>query len=309
MHNIFSSTIPIIFIIILGSIIKRKWLTSEEFWRGVEKLSYFLLFPLVLFNYASSADLTGLNLTKLTIALIISSSLISIALIIYKEKNNNIDNIQFTSMFQGSIRYSTYIFFGFGNSLFGSEGLLIISVISAYMIIFTNICSVLVFAKYVPAPADAKDKKYLVLVKLVITNPLIVASVLGMMFNYSSLELHLGLKNTIIMLSNSALAMGMLNVGAGLKFMIPASNFRQVMFTSVVKLLAFPLVTGIILYLMSITGIERSIGLLYACLPCANTSYILSRQLGGDPESMASIVTFTTIFSVVSLSILMYILI
>ena len=112
----------------------------------------------------------------------------------------------------------------------------------------------------------------------------------------------------MISLADSALAIGMLNVGAGLKFVAYRQHLRQIIFTSSIKLMLLPIVTVIILFLMSVDEMERSVGILYSCMPCASTAYALSRQLGGDSELMASIITFTTIFSVVSLSILMYIL-
>lgn len=309
MQNIFSNTLPIFLITLLGSIIKRKWLTSEEFWRGLEKLSYFLLFPAVLFNYISTADFSSLTLIRLVIALILSTSVIAIALIVYRIKSNG-EKIQFTSIFQGSIRYNSYIFFSAGSALFGIEGLAIISVISSYMIIFTTFITIAIFAFYIPGNLAEKNKKqnFIIFFKLIGTNPLIIASLVGFIFNYTGLQLNLGVKNTIASLSDSALAIGMLNVGAGLKFVISPLHFKQVIFTSIVKLVIFPIITVVILWLMAIEGTERSIGLLYSCLPCASTAYVLSRQLGGDPESMAAIITFTTIFSVVSLSLLMYIL-
>jgi hypothetical protein len=100
----------------------------------------------------------------------------------------------------------------------------------------------------------------------------------------------------------------MLNVGAGLKFILSTSNLKQILLTSAVKLLIFPIVTVVVLSIMSITGMAKSVGILYSCLPCASTAYVLSRQLGGDPDSMASIITFTTVLSLISLSLLMYIL-
>jgi predicted permease len=248
-------------------------------------------------------------LIKLVLGLIISTSIIAVALVVYRKKTNG-DIVQFTSTFQGSIRYNSYIFFGAGSALFGPQGLAIVSVISSYMIIFTNILSVMVFASYIPSgdPEMTNKKNYMLILKLIITNPLIIASLIGFLFNYYEWQLHLGVKNTVASLSESALAIGMLNVGAGLKFIISPTHFKQVILTSAVKLIALPIITVIVLTLMSITGPERSIGLLYSCLPCASTAFVLSRQLGGDPESMASIITFTTIFSVVSLSLLMYIL-
>ncbi|AFC69619.1 permease [Rickettsia amblyommatis] len=309
MNEIFCSTLPIFLITLLGSIIKNKWLTSEEFWRGIEKLSYFVLFPAMLFNYVSTADLSVVSIIKLVVALIISTILVSIGLIIYQKKYN-IDKVQFTSIFQGSIRYNSYIFFGVSSPLLGPSGLSIVAVISSYMIIFTNILSVMIFAYYIPnkSVTNTIRTSFVLMMKLIVRNPLIIASLVGFVFNYSNLELHLGLKKTLDSLSNAALSIGMLNVGAGLNFTIRQELLHNVMFTSFVKLVAFPLVSVVVLWLMSIDGLDRSVGILYSCLPCASTAYVLSRQLDGDPDSMASIITFTTFFSVVTISIIMYIM-
>ncbi|MEY4463805.1 MAG: hypothetical protein RLZZ81_776 [Pseudomonadota bacterium] len=309
MNEIFCSTLPIFLITLLGSIIKNKWLTSEEFWRGIEKLSYFVLFPAMLFNYVSTADLSVASIIKLVVALIISTILVSLGLIVYQKKYK-IDKVQFTSIFQGSIRYNSYIFFGVSSPLLGPSGLSIVAVISSYMIIFTNILSVMIFAYYIPNKSVTNTIKtsFVLMMKLIVRNPLIIASLVGFIFNYSNLELHLGLKKTLDSLSNAALAIGMLNVGAGLNFTIRQELLHNVMFTSFVKLVAFPLVSVVVLWLMSIDGLDRSVGILYSCLPCASTAYVLSRQLDGDPDSMASIITFTTFFSVVTISIIMYIM-
>jgi len=309
MNDIFCSILPIFLITLLGSIIKNKWLTSEEFWRGIEKLSYFVLFPAMLFNYVSAADLSVASIIKLVVALVIATLLVSIGLIFYRRKYN-INNQLFTSIFQGSIRYNSYIFFGVSSPLLGSSGLSVVAVISSYMIICTNILSVMIFAYYIPDKSVTTTIRtsIILMIKLIVSNPLIIASLLGFIFNYSDLELHLGLKKTLDSLSNAALAIGMLNVGAGLNFTIKQELLQSVVFTSFIKLIIFPLISFVVLWLMSIDGIDRSVGILYSSLPCASTAYVLSRQLGGDPDSMASIITFTTFFSVVTISIIMYIL-
>lgn len=309
MNDIFCSTLPIFLITLLGIIIKNKWLTSEEFWHGIEKLSYFVLFPAMLFNYISTADLSVTSIIKLVIALIISTLLITLGLIIYQRKYN-IDKIEFTSIFQGSIRYNSYIFFAASSPLLGSSGLSIVAVISSYMTIFTNILSVMIFAYYVPdkSVTNTIRTSIVLMIKLIVRNPLIIASLIGFVFNYSNLELNLGLKKTLDSLSNAALAIGMLNVGAGLNFTIRQELLHSIIFTSFVKLITFPLVSVVVLWMMSIGGIDKSVGILYSSLPCASTAYVLSRQLGGDPDLMASIITFTTFFSVVTISIIMYVM-
>ena len=185
MNDIFSSTLPIFLITLLGSIIKKKWFVSEEFWRGLEKLSYFILFPALLFNYIYSADLSATSLSKLVLGLMISTIIVAAGLLIHLHYNNG-DKVEFTSTFQGSIRYNSYIFFAVSGTLFGSSSLTIVAVVSCYMIVFTNLLSVIVFARYIPNHKDGKNVNFVVLsFKLIMTNPLIISSILGFCFNYS----------------------------------------------------------------------------------------------------------------------------
>ena len=308
MHGVFYSVLPIFLIAFLGSILRRKWLKSDEFWRGLEKLSYYILFPAVLFEHVSQIDLSSRELYRLILALLISTSIISVALVFYQMRKGY-DKVQFTSVFQGSTRYNNYIFFALGAALFGESGLTIVASVSPYMIIFTNITTVMAFAHYVPTESTSSSSQNLYLMtKSVFTNPLIIASIFGILCNLYQINLNEGIINTIKNIADSALTIGILIVGASLRFKISSDHFQQIIFTSVVKLLAMPVVTFIVLWLMAITDNARAVGILFSCLPCASTSYIMSRQLGGDPETMSSIITFTTIFSIVTLSILVYIL-
>lgn len=308
MYNVFYSVLPIFLIALLGSVIRRKWLTSDEFWRGLEKLSFYILFPTVLFEYSSKIDLNSSGFLKLTLALIISTLCIAGLLVLYQSKKPY-DKIQFTSVFQGATRYNNYIFFALGAALFGSEGLTIIATISPYLLILTNITAVISFVYYVPKGEGlTKRKSFILMAKSIAANPFILASIAGVMFNYLELTLNIGIEKTIHSLADSALAIGILIVGAGIKLKLKPEHFKQIAFTSMVKLILTPIITFLVLALIGVTGVAHSVGILFSCLPCASSSYILSRQLGGDPETMASTITFTTIFSILSLSILVYIL-
>jgi len=242
-------------------------------------------------------------------ALITSILIVAIMLILYQTKRPY-SRVQFTSVFQGATRYNNYIFFALGAALFGTDGLTIVATISPYLLILTNIIAVMSFTHYIPKSggASTKRKNLLLMIKSIGTNPFVLASIAGVTFNYLQLTLNVGIENTIHSLANSALAIGILIVGAGIKLKVAPEHFKQVVFASSVKLILMPVITFIVLWLMGITGTAKSVGILFSCLPCASSSYILSRQLGGDPETMSSIITFTTIFSILSLSLLVYIL-
>ena len=304
----FYSVIPIFLIAFIGSVIRRKWIKSNEFWRGLEKLSFYILFPAVLFEHISKVDMNEAEIFRLVIALIISTLIIALFLIMYQSKKK-IDSVYFTSVFQGGTRYNNYIFFALGAALFGDEGLAIISSISPYMIIFTNIASIVIFTYYAPqGGSTSMSGSALIMLKSIASNPFVIVSIVGFLCNYFNIVLNIGVERTIHNLADSALAIGIIIVGASLRFTIAPEHVRIVFFSSTMKLLAMPIITFIVLWLMAITGTPRSVAILFSCLPCAPSSYILSRQLGGDPETMSSIITFSTVFSILSLSLLMYIL-
>lgn len=308
MENIFFNTLPIFLITILGSLIKKHWINSSEFWRGLEKLSYYVLFPAVIFNSIILTDLASSNTSKLTTGLMLSTIIVSIGLIFYRHKKK-MNKMQFTSIFQGSTRYNSYILFGVSNALFDDQGLAIVSVMSAYMMAFTNILAIIIFIIFVPNKETHNTKKDIITssIKIIYTNPLIISSILGFAFNYFGGELNLGVQKTISSVADSAFAIGMFNIGASLKFVSLKDYYPQLILTSIVKLLILPLVTFLILLSMSIEGMDQSIGILYSTLPCASSSYTLSKQLGGDHDLMSSIITFTTIVSVISLPVMMYV--
>jgi malonate transporter len=309
MYEIISSVLPIFIITLIGKLVKELWLKSEDFWRGLESLSYYLLFPVLMFNYIATSDLSAFHLIKLIMCLMFATSIISVGLV-FVQKKYEIDPKLFTSIFQGSIRYNSYIFFGLGRALYGNEGMEIIAVIAAYMIIFTNFLSVLVFTIYCPASTSQEnsESQWGIFLKNLVANPLIFASIIGFVFNYFDIWIALSVKNTLETISNSALSIGLLCVGASLKFRSHKFDKFVIGLSCISKLIAMPAITFIILKIFGLTGISHSVGMLYASLPTATNSYILSRQLGGDSESMSTIITISIILSVLSLAILTYIL-
>ncbi|MCF8462495.1 MAG: AEC family transporter [Rickettsiaceae bacterium] len=308
MFDIFDAVLPIFLIIALGTFFKKNWLKSEEFWRGLERLSYFVLFPAALFNSISSANFIFIEQAKLILALVATKVIVTIGLMILWKKKN-FDKVIFTSVFQGSIRFNNYIFFALGTGLYGYEGMKIVSIISAYMIIFTNIVSVLMFNYYLPDNVSEETKigNFIKLFYSLISNPLVIASVAGFIFNYCEIVLPKLCSNFLLNLANCALTIGGITVGANLKF-IQLSGSKLLGISVVTKLFIVPCITAILLAIFKVEGLDRLVAIVYSVLPCSSTSYILSKQLGGDPDSMTQIITMSTALSIITIPTMLYIL-
>ena len=99
--------------------------------------------------------------------------------------------------------------------------------------------------------------------------------------------------------------MSLLSVGAGLSLVMHWTKLTATIYAAVLKLLALPFATFFLLSFFAVDGMAAHIALLYAAVPCAGNSYILARQMGGDAQAMASIITWTTLISALTISLWM----
>jgi predicted permease len=97
--------------------------------------------------------------------------------------------------------------------------------------------------------------------------------------------------------------MGLLAVGAGLRPRALGNALRPILWASGIKLVAMPLVTAPLCALLGVRGPALAVAVIFAALPTATSSYILARQLGGDAELMAALLTTQTVLSALTLPV------
>jgi predicted permease len=68
-----------------------------------------------------------------------------------------------------------------------------------------------------------------------------------------------------------------------------------------IKLVAMPALVLALASLVGLDPVSRDVALLFAALPTATSAYILARQLGGDAELMAALITSQTLLAMLSL--------
>lgn len=302
MIHIFYAVLPIFFLIMTGLGLKRIFITEDSFWKQCDKLVYYVLFPSLLILKLSHADFYALNTASALVALIIATLIMTIALVAY-QAIKPVSNKLFTSIYQGSIRYNSYVFLAMSASLFGDNGIAVTAIIIAYMIVICNLLSVFILSVYGSTRASLVS-----ITVSILKNPLILAAILGVLLSISKLHIHPILEKFLTYLSAAALPLSLLSVGAGLKFILGKSRWFAVSSTCVLKLIALPLISWVVLTLFNVDGYTKSVAMLYATLPCAGNAYILAKQMGGDAEAMASIITFTTLLSMITMPVMLSIM-
>lgn len=295
------SVLPIFGLVMTGFITKRL-LPSSDLWKGIEWLVYYLFFPVLLILEVSKANFSEPGLWGGLMATFIATMIIAITLFPMK-RILKIENTLFTSIFQGGVRYNSYVFLALSQSLFGSEGIVIAGVFMAYMIIVINILSISVLNLY--GNNQSGKKSFGGIIIALFKNPLIIGVLIGIFANLLQISIEGPFKQWMLYLGNTATPLSLMSVGAGLILIMDRQKTGGVCLALILKLLITPVLTMLFLYLFNITGLPAGVALLFATMPCAGNAYILSRQMGGDSDAMASMITWSTLLSIITIPIIM----
>ncbi len=289
--------VPLISLIALGYAFKHFHFLSEEFWRGAERLNYFILFPILLFKNLAFVSLELTNLVWVIGAMLMTILLVSCALWLAKFYFH-IKPAQFGVYVQSHIRFNTYMGLALVSSLFGAYGLKIFAMMIAIAIPTVNIISLLAFAQQ----NHSIQNTLLAIVK----NPLIIGCIVGLLFNLTGLDLATGLHDLISLLASVSLPLGLLAVGAALQFQALKLDIWRLSLNSLGRLLVVPLLAYGVTQVLALPTLESLIVLTFFALPTASAAYILTRYLKGNHQLMAGVISLQTVLFVLSFPLLMY---
>lgn len=291
--------IPVVLLISLGALLRRYALLADSFWPQAERLCYFLLLP-ALFAYAlSTADLRGLPIADMALALIGATVLVSAALIITRPLMK-VDAAAFTSIFQGGIRFNNYIGITAAVGLYGSSALALAALANAIIVPTVNILCVLVFARFGSARPTV-----LRVIKGIIYNPLIIGCAIGIALQVIGTGFPPGVDSMIRTLGQASLPIGLMCVGAAFERRVLGNSLKPTLIASVAKFVLMPLTTVGTCLMFGVDERAMTIAVLFQALPTASSSYMLARQLGGDAPMMAAIIALQTVTAMLVLPLVM----
>ena len=176
-------------------------------------------------------------------------------------------------------------------SLFGARGVALLALILAVCIPLANLVAVTTLARH------ARTN----LLRELVTNPLILSTLGGMVAHLAGLRLPAFVDSFLTRMGAASLALGLLCIGAGLAFTTVKDDPRSLGWFSFVKLVATPAVAVAIAWLLGLHGVEAQVVLLFAALPTASSAYILAVRMGGLPAPVAVLITMQTLAAMVTL--------
>ena len=281
--------IPIFCIIVLGFAVSRTPVSSRSVWEGLERLTYYLFFPALLISRLSATRFEAAKLLdiglSLGLALLVFTLLFAGLHRFIAERRDSLG-----SVYQGGIRFNTYIGLACIEALYGDTGLTLAALCLLVYIPVVNVLSVIALT------AQGREGSRITLVTgSVLTNPLVLACLIGTVLGLHEVDVPEIVLELLDVLSQPALPLGLLAVGAGIRLMAFGRQSWQLAVAVLGKLLVFPALVAVATQLLGVPADLAAVLLLLTCLPAPPSAYILARQLGGDVSLMANIITLQTV--------------
>ncbi len=283
---------PIFAIILLGFLVSRTPISNPAVWEGLERLTYYLFFPALLVDRLSNTRIQMEELLDIGYALGLA---LFVFTVLFKGLRKFIaqDQASLSSVYQGGIRFNTYIGLACIEALYGNNGLALAALCLVIYIPLVNVLS----AISISATGSGGSNRFVVVAGNVLTNPLVLACLLGLGLSIYDVNVPELIWQVIEVLSQPALPLGLLAVGAGIRLVAVGDQIWQLIVAVFCKLAAFPALVIVCTLLFQVRPGLAAVMLLLTCLPAPPSAYILARQLGGNVSLMANIITLQTVFA------------
>jgi len=287
------SIIPVFLVILLGVAIRQfRWL-PDEFFPNVEKFSYNIAFPALLFTGTARLDFHGRMVGELAIATLAPTFIVVVLTLAGLLFARSLPGASKSSVVQGSMRPNSYFGIAVSSLFFPPQTASLVMLALALCLPVVNVISILALAWWSGSKPDLAK-----VVKTLASNPIILSTAAGVLASLAGLALPAPIMNTLDILGKAALALGLICVGSGLVFSREELRPGALAFTSVLKLLVLPLVAAWVCLAAGVSAPVALAACFYCALPTAPNAYIMARQLGGDARLMASLITLQTLLAV-----------
>ncbi|RZL65540.1 MAG: AEC family transporter [Variovorax sp.] len=281
-------------LIAIGWLLCRYTALDRKVWDQVESLVYYFLFPTLLFYSIIRSPLdfgatSGLLTAGVGVGL--AGIALSYALPHLPWLGAHIDRRDHAASAQIAFRFNSFICLALAERLAGAEGLLLIAVLIGVCVPMFNIAAVWPMARH----AQSGFARQLV------RNPLIIATLLGLIGNLLGLTVPQWLAPTLTRIGAASLALGLLAAGAGMQF---ASLGRgKVLAVSVLSIrhLILPLVGWGLARLLRLDATQAAVLMAFAAVPTASSAYVLAARMGYNGPYVAGLVTLSTLLGMASI--------
>jgi predicted permease len=275
--------LPDFALIALGYLICRHTPLDRSVWDGAERLVYYVLFPCLLFqsivrNPIRVSDIVSLG--GVGLAIVGTGIVLAYAL----GRLPGVDPMTHASGAQTAFRFNTYVALAMAERLAGTSGVAWQALLMAVCVPVCNVAAVWPLARQ-------GGHGYL---RELVRNPLILATVAGLVGNLAGLQLPDLATTTLSRIGAAALPLGLMAAGAGLRFGALRESPGLTAGLMAIRHGVLPAVGIALVIVLQLPPAQQAVIVAFAAMPTASSAYVLATRMGGNGAYVAGLVTVST---------------
>ncbi len=297
--QIVATIVPIFIIVLLGWVVHRRGFLPGGFIEPANRLVYYVAIPAMIFRaltQSTSKEWFNPLVIALTLIALATTYLFAWAISRVLRMARSLTGTFIQSSGHGNLGYIglavVYYFLG-------EKGLVHASVIAGFMMILQNILSVVTLQLF--APDRGQSYGFRDYGSKVMSNPVIVSVVAGMVVSGVNIPMPLIIQRSLAIIGGLALPTALLIIGASLSLRRIRAYAWSTLGAAVVKLIVMPALGWWLYRLCHLSAGDTITGLILLASPTATISYVMAKEMNGSPDLAVATVSASTLLSAVTL--------
>ncbi len=295
--------LPIFSLMMIGYFLRQIKIFDKDFLVKANNFAFKALLPVLLFNniyksHISDSVNTRLILFAISIVLILVGIMFIVVPKFEKDKRNRGVIIQ-------AIYRSNFVLFGvtLSKNIFGDANLEVVTSLTAVIIPLFNFLAVVILDWYSEVKSNLLDTAV-----NIVKNPLIIGSVLGIVFSIFGIRLPGFVENVVSDVAGMATPLALMVLGGEIEIKNLSKNVRHIYFAAFGRLILFPAIILIAAVLIGFRDVELGALLSMSAPSCAVSSYTMAQQYDCNYELAGQLVFVTTMICPLTIFMFIYLL-
>jgi malonate transporter and related proteins len=286
--------IPAFALILFGYLLCRFTAIDRSVWAPVEKLVFYVLFPILLFssivkspihlgevsNFVFAGVLTGVCTVALAYSLPFLPGI-----------KSHFSTRDHAASAQIAFRFNSYIGLALAERLAGPPGLLLISILIGICVPMFNMAAIWPMARHSQMGVLGEIAR----------NPFVIATLSGLAANLLGFRFPDWLAPTVNRIGGASIPLGLMAAGTGMQFATLARAKTLAVSVLAIRHAIAPVIALGLSLLFKLSPVQATVLMMFSALPTAPTAYVLAARMGFDGGYVAGLVTLSTLLGVLSL--------
>ncbi len=294
----FNAIAPIFILMLLGYYLKRIKVVDKRGFGAINKLVFKVFLPVLLFYNIYKTDVGNVFDVKLVVFTIVCVIFVFVAgyfAALVFTKNNAKRGVMLQGFFRSNFAILGVPLVGYicGDNSGGLASMMVAVVIPVF-----NTLAVIALERF---RGGSSKLNLLRLIKGIITNPLIIGCLTGLVFFLIDIKLPAILEKSVKDISSIATPLSIIALGSEFEFSAVKESVKELVITVSARLVFVPMIILLAAVLNGFSGEALACILVTFGSPVAVSSFAMAQQMDGDEQLAAQLVVMSSAFCLITL--------